>query len=142
MPGQRQNLALLPSVFFEQTCPMPRSPALPQSTPPAAWWWAAALIFAWFLVLRANWWEWSLNPQYSYGTLVPILALLLLSRRWPDRPAPAAPSAAGRTVAIIFFLAAALLLAALQPMVLSNADWRMVPALAAVAGVAMTLCLL
>jgi len=41
-----------------------------------------ALIFAWFLVLRANWWEWSLNPQYSYGTLVPILALLLLARRW------------------------------------------------------------
>ncbi len=121
---------------------MPRSPALPQSTPPAAWWWAAALIFAWFLVLRANWWEWSLNPQYSYGTLVPILALLLLARRWPDRPAPAAPSAAGRTVAIIFFLAAALLLAALQPMVLSNADWRMVPALAAVAGVTMTLCLI
>jgi exosortase len=142
MEGQRHNLALLPSALFEQTCPMPRSTALPQSTPTAAWWWAAALIFAWFLVLRANWWEWSLNPQYSYGTLVPILAILLLTRRWPDRPSPAAPSAAGRTIALICLLASALLLAALQPMVLSNADWRMVPALAAVAGVTMTLCLI
>ena len=119
---------------------------MPDSTaarplPSAFWWWLAALAFAWFLVLRANWWEWSLNPQYSYGTLVPILAILLLTRRWPDRPAPAAPSALGRALAIVFLLAAALLLAAVQPMVLSNADWRMVPALAAAAGVTMTLCL-
>jgi hypothetical protein len=69
--------------------------------PAALWWWTAALAFAWFLVLRANWWEWSLNPQYSYGTLVPILAILLLARRWPDRPAPAATSAPGRTIAFI-----------------------------------------
>ena len=101
----------------------------------------AALAFAWALVLRANWWEWSLNPQYSYGTLVPLLAILLLARRWPDRPAAAMPSAWGRTVAFLCLVAAALLLAALQPMVLSNADWRMVPALSAVAGVVMTLCL-
>jgi exosortase len=92
--------------------------------------------------LRANWWEWSLNPQYSYGTLVPILAILLLTRRWPDRPTASAPTPTGRAIAITLLLGAALLLAALQPMVLSNADWRMVPALAAVAGVTMTLCLL
>jgi exosortase len=110
--------------------------------PAALWLWTAAFVFGWFLVLRANWWEWSLNPQYSYGTLVPILAILLLTRRWPDRPAPATPPPVGRTVAIIFFFAAALLLAALQPIGLSNADWRMVPALAAVAGVTMTLCLI
>ena len=107
--------------------------------PPAAWWSAAALAFGWLLVLRANWWEWSLNPQYSYGTLVPILAVLLLTRRWPDRPAPAEPGKLGRIAAIAAIILAALLLAFLQPMVLSNADWRMVPALAAVSGVTMTL---
>lgn len=116
--------------------------ATARPVPTAFWLWAAALAFAWFLVLRANWWEWSLNPQYSYGSLVPILAILLLTRRWPDRPAPSAPTKIGRVIAIICLLAAALLLAAIQPMVLSNADWRMVPALAAVAGVAMTLCLI
>jgi len=110
--------------------------------PSPFWLWAAALAFAWFLVLRANWWEWSLNPQYSYGTLVPILAILLLTRRWPDRPAAAAPNATGRFIATLCLLAAALLLAAMQPMVLSNADWRMVPALAALSGVTMTLCLI
>jgi exosortase len=119
------------------------STAIARSPLPAAcWWWGAALAFAWLLVLRANWWEWSLNAQYSYGSLVPILAILLLTRRWPDRPAPSAPTARGRVVAMTCLLAAALLLAALQPMVLSNADWRMVPALAAAAGVVMTLCLI
>ena len=118
------------------------APTSTRPLPSAFWWWGAAFVFGWFLVLWANWWEWSLNPQYSYGTLVPILAILLLTRRWPDRPAPATPPPVGRTVAIIFFFAAALLLAALQPIGLSNADWRMVPALAAVAGVTMTLCLI
>ena len=109
--------------------------------PAAFWWWAAALACGWFLVVRANWWEWSLNPQYSYGSLVPILAILLFTRRWPDRPAPATVSAPGKTIAIVFLALAALLLAGLQPMMISNADWRMVPALAAAGGVTMTLCL-
>ena len=107
--------------------------------PPAVWWSAAALAFGWLLVLRANWWEWSLNPQYSYGTLVPILAVLLLVRRWPDRPAPLQPRTLGRALAIAAITVAAILLAVLQPMVLSNADWRMVPALAAASGATMTL---
>jgi exosortase len=118
------------------------APSAARPLPAALWWWAAAFVFGWFLVLRANWWEWSLNPQYSYGTLVPILAILLLTRRWPDRPTASAPTPTGRAVAITLLLGAALLLAGLQPLVLSNADWRMVPALAAVAGVTMTLCLL
>jgi len=107
--------------------------------PPSAWWGVVALAFGWLLVVRANWWEWSLNPQYSYGTLVPLLAVLLLARRWPDRPSPSEPGKFGRIAAIAAILLAALLLAFLQPMVLSNADWRMVPALAAVSGVTMTL---
>ena len=118
------------------------STATARPFPAAFWWWAGALAFAWILVLRANWWEWSLNPQYSYGTLVPILAILLLTRRWPDRPVPLAPTNLGRVIAIVCLVAAALLLAAMQPMALSNADWRMVPALTAVAGVTMTLCLI
>jgi exosortase len=106
---------------------------------PAAWWSAAALLSAWFLVLRANWWEWSLNPQYSYGTLVPILAVLLLARRWPDRPGPSVITRLGKIVALMFFGLAVLALAALQPVMISNADWRMVPALAAFCGVTITL---
>jgi len=115
---------------------------LPASRP-ASWAWpAVAFAFGWFLVLRANWWEWSLNPQYSYGVLVPILSLLLLGRRWADRPSPARPGRRGQMGASIVLLAAGLVLAALQPIQLSNADWRMVPALASGAGVTMTLALI
>ncbi len=124
-------------------------PAIPMTTTetasrlpsPGLAWAAAVITAAWFLILRACWWEWSLNAQYSYGTLVPMLCVLLLARRWPDRPAPAQPARRGKTLAAAVFAAAAILLAALQPVVVSNADWRIVPALAALSGVAMTLCL-
>jgi exosortase len=102
-------------------------------------WLAAITTFAWLLVIRACWWEWDLNPQYSYGILVPILSVLLMARRWPDRPQPRQPSNAGRSVAATAIILSALMLAALQPVVISNADWRMVPAIAAACGAAFTL---
>lgn len=108
--------------------------------PSAVWWVAAAFTAGWFLVLRSCWWEWSLNPQYSYGMLVPILSALLFARRWQDRPAPMPPPPGARRVAIGVLFAAAFVLAATQPFVVSNADWRMVPAIAAATGVTMTLC--
>ncbi len=119
------------------------TPVRTASAPPSQslLWTAAALAVAWFLVLRACWWEWSLNPQYSYGILVPLLCVLLLGRRWPDRPAPAAPAKWGKFFGTALFITMALLLAALQPVIVSNADWRMVPFLAAAAGAIMTLCL-
>ena len=30
--------------------------------------------------------EWDVNPQYSYGYVVPLLGAMLLWRRWPERP--------------------------------------------------------
>lgn len=105
-------------------------------------WPAAALAGAWLLVLRACWWEWNLNPQYSYGVLVPLLSLLLLARRWPDRPQPRQPSQTEKIVAAGTAMASAFLLAALQPLVVSNADWRMVPAIAAICGATFTLALI
>jgi exosortase len=110
--------------------------------PAGLWFVAAAFAFGWWLVLRACWWEWSLNPQYSYGVLVPLLALMLFGRRWADRPAAAMPTRAGRGVAVGVMSLAALVLALVQPLVLSNADWRMVPAISAGCGVALTLGLL
>lgn len=108
----------------------------------ARWWIAGATVFAWLLVLRACWWEWSLNPQYEYGMLVPVLVVLLFARRWADRPPPSTPTPAGRAAALAVVAGGALLLALIQPAVLSNADWRLVSAVAAVAGVAFTLGLI
>lgn len=101
----------------------------------------ATISGAWGLVLYACWWEWNLNPQYSYGVLVPLLSALLFARRWPDRPMPAQTRRAGRIGALVVASIAALALAALQPWVISNADWRMVPAIAAMCGAAFTLAL-
>ena len=105
----------------------------------SVWWWLAAFLAAWILVIRAHWWEWSLNPQYSYGTLVPLLCLLLLGRRWADRPDPAPPSPSGRGLAVTALPLAVVILAALQPLGVCNADWRLLPAVAAACGVTMTL---
>lgn len=124
------------------TSPVSSAPPAPTpATTPAVLWAAAALAFGWMLVIRANWWEWSLNPQYSYGVLVPLLSLMLLGRRWPDRPERAVATPRGTAAALALLASSVVALALLQPLLLSNADWRAVPAAAAVAGVGMTLCL-
>ncbi|MFM8808271.1 MAG: exosortase/archaeosortase family protein, partial [Chthoniobacterales bacterium] len=103
---------------------------------------ALGLTASWALVLRACWWEWDLNPQYSYGVLVPLLSVLLMARRWPDRPRPETPGRIGKFAAIVVLALSALVLAVLQPVVISNADWRIVPAIAAASGAAFTLAVI
>lgn len=46
----------------------------------------AALGLCWALFFNAVQYEWRVNPEYSYGYVVPLLGLLLIWRRWPDRP--------------------------------------------------------
>src|SRR5580658_5353140 len=36
----------------------------------------------WFILLNQLRVEWTVNPQYSYGWIVPLLCLGLLARRW------------------------------------------------------------
>ena len=43
---------------------------------------------AWFAVIRMVWNDWRIDPQYSYGVLVPLLVLGLLMKRWEERPVP------------------------------------------------------
>ena len=105
----------------------------------ASGWVLASITAVWGLVLYACWWEWSLNPQYSYGPLVPLLSLLLLGRRWSDRPAPQPAFRGGKIAAQAVIAAGSIILALVQPMAISNADWRMIPATAALCGVSITL---
>src|SRR5580658_8295726 len=49
-----------------------------------------ALGICWLLFFNELRGEWQINPQYSYGYVVPMLGAALLWRRWPDRP-PANP---------------------------------------------------
>src|SRR5664280_245399 len=41
-----------------------------------------ALGYLWFRLINNLWPEWTTNPQYGYGLLVPFLCLGLLIRRW------------------------------------------------------------
>lgn len=45
------------------------------------------LLFAlWGVLVRQVWLEWSSNPQYEFGFLLPFLLCLLIYSRWDDRP--------------------------------------------------------
>ncbi|MDQ6766051.1 MAG: exosortase, partial [Verrucomicrobiota bacterium] len=65
--------------------------------------------------------EWSLNAQYNYGWVVPVLALLLWYLRWQDAP-PVAPEDARS----LRWLQRGILLVLLPVRVIeeANPDWR------------------
>jgi len=96
--------------------------------PWAGWWLLACLPLSGF---------WDTNPQYSYGWLVPPLAVFLAWRRWPERPAPGKPSP--WALPLISLSAAVLLPAWL--IVQANPGWRLVPSLLALSAVTGTIAL-
>src|ERR1043165_9920252 len=55
--------------------------------------WCAGIVWLgwWLLALWLLADHWSANPQYTYGWLVPPLAVLLAWRRWGTRPEPDPP---------------------------------------------------
>jgi len=81
-----------------------------------------ALVACWCLFFHELRDEWQVNPQYSYGYLVPLLGAGLLWRRWPDRPADCC-----RPTALVFGLVAGLLLLQLPLSVFleANPEWRL-----------------
>ena len=50
--------------------------------------WAVAPALLWCWLFYHLHYEWSLNPQYTYGWGVPFLAGFLFYLRWSSRPAP------------------------------------------------------
>jgi exosortase len=90
-----------------------------------------ALLFAltfyallWLEVIRQLAPEWSLNPQYGYGWVVPLLMVYLLWQRWSARPTPIAPRNHALPTAIIVFIALGLF--PLRVVAEANPDWRLV----------------
>jgi exosortase len=87
--------------------------------------WLALGIFAalWALLVRHLSVHWLVNPQYSFGWLVPFLAAYLWQQRWSDRPEIGASSGRGAwwigALAALAFLPTWLIE---QP----NPDWRLV----------------
>lgn len=68
--------------------------------------------------------DWSLNPSYSYGWVVPFLAAYSLWNRWSSRPEPA--PLRSRVVAFALVGLSAVLLLPLRVFAKANPDWRLV----------------
>ena len=79
--------------------------------------------FLWFEVINQLKSEWLLNPQYGYGWSVPFLAIYLIWKRWPERPAAAPPSA--RLLPLALISICALLLLPIRFVAEANPDWRL-----------------
>ena len=90
----------------------------------APWWPVFAVLGAlWLLVVRQLRFEWTINPQYTYGWTVPFLAAYLFAERWKRRPpTQAAHSRQGLALAVI---ALALLLLPVRLIQESAPDWRL-----------------
>lgn len=98
-----------------------------------------AAVLYWLLFFNAVRDEWRINPQYSYGYVVPLLGLALMYRRWAERPAPRASQS--RWAACI----AAGLLVLLLPWTLcleANPEWRLLYWFSGVQMLALSCCLL
>lgn len=86
-------------------------------------WWLALLAGFWFVLVKHLAVHWSINPQYSFGWLVPFLTAYALLRRWLARSAatPVASALAGRLM-----LCAALLFFPTWLLEQPNPDWRLI----------------
>jgi len=84
------------------------------------------LIFGtlWAVLLRHLSVHWALNPQYSFGWLVPFLAAFLLFQAWQERPEPAQPlnTRAAKWLAGLWALSILPTWLLEQP----NPDWRLI----------------
>jgi exosortase len=96
-------------------------------------------LLAWFAVIRILWGDWRIDPQYSYGMVVPLLTAGLVLKRMQDRPVSVRPRARGRLVAASALIGSALLLGMTIPLAEANPDWRPVGLLASLMAVSISL---
>jgi len=117
-----------------------------ENTPPARfamtrqiWVALIALASVWWLSIRMLWTEWEIDPQYSYGFLVPILCVALFHQRWRDRPST---GESGNPLLLgLAALPALGFLLAVQPFFEANPEWRIPGILGALCAALLTLLL-
>lgn len=85
-----------------------------------AWLLPAFVIACWTLTIRHLASDWTLNEQYHYGWLVPLLALYLVKVRFEQCPAPA--PARSRAGLLLLLIAAASFIS--MPLREANMQWR------------------
>jgi exosortase len=116
------------------TGPVPARPAV------LKWMWLLLpLAYLWFRLIDNLRFEWTTNPQYGYGWLVPLLCVGLLMRRWQFLPRePAAQPAAFAFILLFAFFASLYLPTRLIEAAIP--EWRPIQWSLGVEAVGLTLC--
>jgi exosortase len=98
---------------------------------------AVAFGALWYVLLAQLSQYWAVEPEYSFGWLVPVLCGYLFLLSWTSRPEPS--RSRSRAVKWIFYIAGFALLPTwlVAP---ANADWRLICWLLAVETIAICLC--
>ncbi|HEY3855131.1 MAG TPA: exosortase/archaeosortase family protein [Verrucomicrobiae bacterium] len=98
--------------------------------------------YFWFRLIDDLRLEWSTDPQYSYGWIVPFLCLGLLVRRWqaPPNVGGEESETKGRRFAIILFALFAFLYLPTRLIEASTPEWRPIQWLQGVEAIGLTLC--
>ncbi len=87
-------------------------------------WFAVAIVgLVWLELVSRLHFEWSVNPQYGYGWVVPLLTVFIFARRWETAPAPVALRR--RFLPALTIIAGALLLIPIRLIQEANPDWRL-----------------
>jgi exosortase len=100
---------------------------------------AVSLVLLWWLEIRMLWSEWDVDPQYSYGFLVPFLCAALFFQRWAERPAPIEPR--HPLMALVLVAPMVFFLVGIQPFYEANPEWRVPVVIGAFCMVGATLAL-
>src|ERR1044071_4917533 len=113
------------------------SPAPVAMTPMSrgtSWFPLAVFALVWIELISRLRFEWSINPQYSYGWIVPFLAAYSFWRRY-ENARPPSPPESRILVGLLIILSAALLIP-IRLIQEANPDWRLLSwAMALSAGV-------
>lgn len=103
------------------------SSSIAQSSPVARtrfdWFAISAFAVVWLELIARLRLEWSVNPQYGYGWVVPLLAAYIFWRHSETAPAPRRP--AFRFLPIVVIIGGALVLPPIRLIEEANPDWRL-----------------
>jgi len=117
-------------------------------SPPALKWVIALLPLAylWFRLINNLWPEWTTNPQYGYGLLVPFLCLGLLIRRWhavrSTGPQDRRSVVRGPSSVVLLFALLAFLYLPTRLIEAATPEWRPIQWLLGIEAIGLTLCVI